>query len=97
MNLGTRHPDDDPLPREMTLAEFWDCLDRFDWFYEMSDDHRVWQNGERAVQRILTFLAYHRETTGNPQYEQLYNGFTGHYYSGKPWNTPKQPKPERPT
>ena len=37
----------------MTIEEYKKLLTYHDWFYEMSDDHRVWQEGRLAQARII--------------------------------------------
>jgi len=36
----------------MNLQEFDTLLARHDWYYNYSDDHRVWHRGEASVQQI---------------------------------------------
>lgn len=74
---------------DMTDSEFWDACDKFDWFYEFSDDNDVWRRGERAQSTLL------RQAT--PEQLEIFNKFRRHHYSGPSYNTEKQPKPERPT
>lgn len=31
-------------------------LEKFDWSYEMSDDHSVWRRGKDAEEELLSFL-----------------------------------------
>ena len=81
----------DPEPFEInTLGELYEALERHDWFTAMSDDHRVWAAGE--ARRDTLMEAAGRIDGG----EALLRGFTAHVYSGEPWGTVKQPKPERP-
>ena len=74
----------------MTLQEFYDAVERHDWFYEMSDDHRVWVNGEAARARL------ENEASTDFRKREILDAFTKHHYSGEPWSTTKAPKPERP-
>ncbi len=37
----------------MNLADFKTKLDRHDWYYYFSDDHRVWCAGEAASKEII--------------------------------------------
>ena len=36
----------------MTLNEFYTVLANHDWYYQYSDDHRVWRNGQSNFDRI---------------------------------------------
>lgn len=75
-----------------TLAEFWDQLNSHDWYHAWSDDHRVWQRGNSNYKRLQSIAAFSGE-----EYTELLSAFSAHYFSGDPWNTEKQPKPERPS
>lgn len=37
----------------MTLEQFEYALERFDWYYEMSDDHRVWSAGNKRWRELV--------------------------------------------
>lgn len=36
----------------LTIEEYFDMLGRHDWFYEYSDDHGVWQNGQATKVKL---------------------------------------------
>lgn len=38
--------------KEILLEEYRELLSGFDWYYEYSDDHRVWTNGCRQRDKI---------------------------------------------
>jgi len=76
----------------MLITEFYDALDHHDFFFEFADDHRWWKSG-RDRHDQLTRIA--RE--GGDAYVALFRAFNEHHFSGKPWKTEKQPKPERPS
>jgi hypothetical protein len=65
----------------MNLKEFDMMLRGFDWYYEMSDDHRVWRAGEIARGKIM------EASKISAQHEELYEVWSKHYYSGAPWGT----------
>lgn len=88
MMLGTRGVVGSPGP--FTLAEFWDELNRFDWYYAMSDDHGVWMAGEANRERLRI------ASLQSEEHKELMAAFAKHYYSGEPWGTKQSPKPERP-
>jgi len=65
----------------MNLKEFDTMLKNFDWYYQMSDDNRVWRAGESASARI-------REVTKtSAEHKELYEVWSKHYYSGAPWGS----------
>ena len=37
---------------QMTLREYWDMLNRHDWYYQFSDDHRIWSEGSKNSDQI---------------------------------------------
>jgi len=73
-----------------SLAKLYDRLERHDWYYQMSDDHRCWQRGEADWKEITEMAA------SIPGGDELKGAFSTHYYTGEPWGNEKQPKPERP-
>jgi hypothetical protein len=44
------NPSDRP---KVSLQDFYDMLNTHDWFYEFSDDNRVWNEGIRAEAKLL--------------------------------------------
>lgn len=79
------------MPQEqMTPQQFWDACNKFDWFYEMSDDARVWRRGEVDKAELLT------QAPLGSQNRLLWTEFHKHHYSGVAFGTPKHPKPDRP-
>lgn len=75
----------------MTLDEYYDILDKHDWFYEFSDDSRVYGRGVKAKQDLLNTANQHGQ-----EYKNLYDAFKKYHFSGKPWGTEEAPKPEKP-
>ena len=78
-------------PQPTNLQELWDQLNVFDWFFDFSDDHRVWTNGCAEQNRLIRAAAAIEGGDGMRQ------AFAKHHFSGKSWNTEKAPKPERPS
>lgn len=74
----------------MTLQEFYDELDRHDWFYHFSDDHSTWCAGEADSSRLAQIAKE------SPEHKKLMDDFGAHYFSGESFGKPKAPKPERP-
>lgn len=74
----------------MTLAELYRELSAHDWFYEMSDDPRVYQNGRDSWNRLLT------NAHGVEGGDELMRNYSKHVYSGPAFGIPKHPKPEMP-
>lgn len=74
----------------MPLSEFYDQLERHDWYYHFSDDHGVWMAGE-ADSRRLSELAKH-----SPDHKKLMDDFCAFHFSGESFGKPQAQKPERP-
>jgi hypothetical protein len=78
----------------MTLKEYWKILNGHDWYYNYSDDQRVWRAGCDAQKRIEGIAKE------SPEHQALYSGFHSHYFYGKTSefqkNDKRPPKPVRP-
>ena len=74
----------------MNARDFYDACLRFDWFYEMSDDHTVWRRGNAAKADLLSHAPIGSEN------RTIWDAMVKHHYSGPPWNTLKSPMPDRP-
>lgn len=74
----------------MQPAEFWDACDGFDWYFEYSDDHRVWRNGtDRRAQLVA-------DAPAGSENRKIFDGFQQHHFSGEAFGTKKIDKPEKP-
>ena len=91
MQLRSKWIDNENLTPEISLVEYYDVLNSFDWYYVMSEDHGVWKSGEARWAKI-----YNIAIVNEGRYMKLLNGFRDYYNSGQPWGTERQPKPERP-
>jgi hypothetical protein len=74
----------------MTLREYYKQLEQHDWYYEWSDDFRVWQRGRDDKTRLEEISKL------SSKHESLFIEYTRHKFSGKPWGTEKSPKPDLP-
>lgn len=74
----------------MELGEYYDELEKHDWFYDYSDDHSVWRRGQAARNKLSSIASQ------SPEHKALWDGFNKHVFSGPNWGTEKAPKPEKP-
>jgi regulator of PEP synthase PpsR (kinase-PPPase family) len=76
---------------QLNLQEYYDKLKAFDWFYEFSDDGRVWREG-KTNHAILKGLSKTSE-----RHEALYRSYET-YINNCINRVPfeNNPKPERP-
>ena len=79
-----------PEERKLELQQFYDKVQRFDWFHEMSDSHEVFLAGEAAWGRLRAEAFY------DPDKTKIIGDFRKYRYSGKAWGTEQFPKPVRP-
>ena len=77
--------------RKLTLAEYYDKLDKHDWFYDFSDDRNVRALGQKNDDEIKKIADTHGD-----KYLALYVDFKLHYFSGDSFNSLKAPKPKKP-
>ena len=54
---------------QMNIEQYFNLCSTHDWFYQYSDDHRVWQEGSRHAERIR-YLA-----SDNEAYEKIRQEF----------------------
>lgn len=74
----------------VSLADFWEMLNKHDWYHMMSDDIKVDRSGAADMAKLAKIAKQ------SPEHEAMLQGFHQHFWSGKPWNTEVKPKPERP-
>lgn len=60
----------------LSIQSFYDDLVHHDWYYEYSDDGRVWRQGRADKERLEA-----EAKAGGVEYEALYQGFARHYFS----------------
>lgn len=53
----------------ISLREYWELLNNHDWFYQWSDDHRVYQKGFRESQELSTLSIHGKD------FQDLYQAF----------------------
>ncbi|CAE6842172.1 hypothetical protein [Paraburkholderia aspalathi] len=94
---GSHVEDQDRTPSEVVvypaigIEQFYDELDRHDWYCGFSDDWSVEKRGDENRKRLLGIANQHGQN-----YLALYEAFSQHYFSGEPWSSPKWDKPGRP-
>lgn len=65
------------------LKDFYRMLGYHDWYYEYSDDHRVWTKGRDAKDTL------ERIAKESPEHKKLYEEFAKYIFSGG--EKPEQP------
>jgi hypothetical protein len=74
---------------DVSIEEYYHMLERHDWFYNYSDDHRVWKAGAAATERLIAIA-----NQKGGRYQSMYSAYKAHIFSGEQWGTEKQAKPE---
>jgi hypothetical protein len=74
----------------VTLAEYYEMLERHDWFHMMSDDGSVDRKGEENYRKLAKIAER------DPMKLQLLKDYGEYMFSGDPWSDVKKPKPVRP-
>lgn len=72
----------------MTQKEYFHAVQSADWFYEMSDDHRVWSRGNAQFGKLKA------EAKTDAIKDSMYKAWTAYHYSGEDFGKPKAPRPE---
>lgn len=60
----------------MTLKEYFDMCNGFDWFYDYSDDHRVWERGFKGDRELGALANIHG-------FKEVYMDFRYRYTRGE--------------
>lgn len=68
------------------LEQFRKDAATFDWFYEMSDSHAVWQRGHAAESAIIA-----RANTGGDEFKRAWNEAHARCYNTKGFCGPYTP------
>jgi hypothetical protein len=59
----------------VTLREYWDLLNRHDWYYVMSDDSSAYYRGERSEDILSNFAKL------SEAHAEMFNNFKGYHLS----------------
>ena len=70
----------------MTIIEYKKLLSDHDWHYNYSDDHGVWQRGERESAAITRYAS-----TGTDEFKKAYNEAHALRYNNSSFVTDKNP------
>jgi len=73
-----------------SLNEFYKMLENHDWFYDYSDDHRVWRNGSQSMSAIREAIE-----NGSKAYKELFELYVKYVNRDKYEFVEKPSKPAR--
>ena len=80
------------METQPTTEEFFERCFRHDWFYMMSDDHRVYTRGieaERKLENTIAAAGENREL-----FTSIYKAWHDYFFNGKSWGTEKPSVPQ---
>ncbi len=80
-----------PAPKfeaENDLHQFFHDCETFDWYYNYSDDQRVWTRGNREAASLKS------RSNKNNSTLSIYNAWSEHMFSGPEYGTEKTPRPK---
>jgi len=69
----------------ISLGQYYDLLEKHDWYYMMSDDSRAYRAGRASIHKIQSIAQE------NPDFMRLYNEYVD-FRNGKSVNKPLKPK-----
>jgi hypothetical protein len=73
------------------LRAFYDRCKHIDWYYDYSDDGRVYERGRNAMRQLEA------EAKAAPELKAIFDAWHDYYHVGKPpGQDPGKQKPERP-
>jgi hypothetical protein len=80
------------VPYIASLVRFYDLLFAHDWFFMMSDDHRVYDRGFVNEKKLIAMASF------SVDHHNLYTQFHAHHFSGPNWPASpiKLPLPAKP-
>ena len=75
----------------VSLKDYWNMLNWHDWYYEFSDDGRVWREGKAAQEKLRAIAGQ------SPAHKDLFNGFASHHNDIMAHREPPTPIPPQPS
>lgn len=77
--------------KQVSLAEYYDMLEKFDWYYAFSDSHNVWLAGEAQWEKFRVIAEQ------SPAHAELNRAWRDYMNTGPQFGDPvRAPKPVRP-
>ena len=79
------------LKHVVSIEEFYESLERHDWYFGWSDDPRAYREGTVSYAALEEVAR-----AGGESFQLLLNEYSKHCFTGKPWGTAQHPKPPAP-
>ena len=71
----------------MTVEQYFALCENFDWFYDFTEDFRIWQKGKETNFNLMKYAEQ------NLTYMRIYTAWKTFNFSGANFGTPQKPKP----
>ena len=65
------------IPKTPDLKTFFKMLRIHDWYFSMSDDHRVWKSGQNEHDQIMAICKQ------SEKHKKIYDAFKNYLFDGK--------------
>lgn len=75
----------------LTLKEYYDQLEKHDWYWMYSDDSNFYRAGLLETDKLLKIA-----NEQGSDYQKLFEEFNSYIFSGEAFATKQKPKPVRP-
>ena len=62
----------------MTVLDFFNLIEKHDFYYSYSDDHNVWSKGVRESMEIKKLLV-----SNHPEFTEVYNDYVTEKFNGE--------------
>ena len=69
------------------IVEYFNKCRNFDWFYDYSDDYRVYSSGRSAMDELI------KEYENNPALKPIFDAWHIYNFSGEHFDIAQQPLP----
>ena len=79
------------LQSTVTIQEFYESLERHDWYFGWSDDPSAYRKGTASYAALEKAAR-----AGGESFQALLHEYSKHCFTGKPWGTVNHPKPPAP-
>lgn len=71
----------------ISLSDYFRRLEQADWYYDFSDDHRVWSRGSVQMAELRGL------SDQSPQHKLMWSAWHDHMFGGPTWGRPEVPRP----
>lgn len=74
----------------VSLREFYSMLENHDWYFDWSDDMRVYRAGKESLNKLISLSQV------SPKHRELFQDFESYMFTGEPWGDERSDRPKIP-